>query len=104
MTNALSLPISGFRCPVCLECNTDVRDSRPRTDGYIYRRRYCNSCTTPISTVEIPADLWSALDVHGSMTKAALSLNDAIRHFNAAKRATREAHRSRGAEIIRRKV
>lgn len=104
MTDALPPAISGFRCPVCGECDTDVKDSRPRTDGFVYRRRYCNSCTTDTATVELPAELWKAFAVKGDLDRAADAFNTAIRHFNTARRSVRVAQRSVGAEVIRRKA
>lgn len=73
-------------CPRC-KADTQVVDTRPLTDGSIYRRRRCGSCKTSFVTCEKPvaADVKLAPRIY-----AAPTLEERER-LNARKRRERQA-------------
>lgn len=48
-----------MNCPKC-KANALVKDSRPG-QGYVYRRRRCESCDFRFSTVELPRDTYDEI-------------------------------------------
>lgn len=86
--------VGHYLCPLCnVLARTDVTDSRPREDGTMRRRRYCNECKGKFSTVEIPMDQYDALlpAVARQSSKARIALNAFITEYNALHRAVHSA-------------
>lgn len=50
--NSPSIAYAGYACPHC-QSRTDVKDSRPRTEGGIRRRRVCVACGVRFTTWEV---------------------------------------------------
>lgn len=47
---------SGYACPRCKVGGTMVKDSRPRADGTVRRRRNCPACGHVFTTMEVPLE------------------------------------------------
>lgn len=81
-----------YRCPLCRERMTQVKDSRPTEEGYIRRRRYCESCASSFSTIEVPADKTTTPgEIHALSAQTSKAFTETVRHFNALNRAIRKA-------------
>lgn len=53
---------NSFSCPKCENEGTRVRDSRPRSEGGVRRRRHCPACDYRFTTVELePSGLEAAV-------------------------------------------
>ena len=88
--------VGHYLCPLCNTlARTDVTDSRPREDGTMRRRRYCNSCKGKFSTVEVPMEQWEALlpEIAKQSSKARVALNAFITEFNALNKSVHAAAR-----------
>jgi hypothetical protein len=83
---------NGFACTDCGSQNTYVRDSRPRSDGGIRRRRRCENCGARFTTWEVPvgdaADFLSmAASAKDSVVKQAQELVTVFGDLDADDRA-----------------
>lgn len=96
---ALRTP-TAFQCPLCRERDNDVKDSRPSTDGFVRRRRYCNSCSTSFTTVEVPIDLWKDEALERDLSAAHSALTEVIKSFNTLRRIQRERRKSIKARTL----
>lgn len=100
MTTPTIKTLTAFRCPLCRDYDNEVKDSRPRSDGYIWRKRYCRSCSSAFSTVEIPVDLWTTGQIDAELSRAAEALTSAVNTFNTLRKAYRSVRKSANAKNI----
>lgn len=52
------------RCPHCANPHSDVKDSRPTTNGSVRRRRCCRACKRRWSTIEISISDYEDAEEH----------------------------------------
>lgn len=65
-------------CPSCGADDSTVKDSRPREDGCIRRRRKCQACGAGWTTLEVMADD-VRLNIDGSVMEALEEAKNALK-------------------------
>lgn len=81
--------VGNFECPACHETTTSVKDSRPTEEGYVKRRRVCDNCRTRVTTLEVPIELFRAIQIHTQLAAIRDPLNTIVENFNSIYKAVR---------------